>query len=182
MEGAGVCCVLPFAFLLFYVFFLVWARVVKKHRPKHYRLWLWASVPAFVAVLVCCVVPLSFYVTRPSVIFRNSVGFSPTPDVKILHSLRHMPTDWDDTYLVFYADQSTIDRILQDGFTLISAKDIVEYSNTPAWWVPRTGDDAKIYATNVSDRPQPFFAYWDSHRLLIYEPNTKKVYFRYRRP
>ena len=182
MEGLGICCVLPFGFLLFY-FFFAWRAVVKKTGPKHYRLWMWAFVPAYVLVVVCSIAAISVYQAIPGVVFEGAVGFAPTPDVQILHSCRHMPTDWDDTYLVFYADQSTIDRILKNGFEPISAKDIIEYANAPAWWTPSTGRGVGIYATNTDDPEfHSEYNYSFSHHLLIYDPASKEVYYRYRRP
>ena len=123
--------------------------VLYRIEPKHPLLWIGASFPAYILVLVLCLGAISFYRALPGVVFKDAVGFAPTPDVQILHSFRRMPAHLEDTFLVFYADQSTIDRILQNGFKPISAEDIVEYFNVPDWWMPNTGHGAKLYAKNT---------------------------------
>ena len=102
------------------------------------------------------------------------------PNVKILNSFRRDSAKWDEWYLEFSADQSTIDRILANGFEPIAAKEMPEIlGQVPSWWTPNLGPDAKIYATGVHD--PDFRKLYFEHRLLIYEPQGKKVYYRYRR-
>ena len=64
----------------------------------------------------------------------------------------------------------------------MSAKDIIEYPNTPDWWTPNTGHGANIYA-KYTDIPRggPSFDYFTPYQLLIYDPMTGKIYFRCRR-
>jgi hypothetical protein len=182
MDCCGTFCFFVFACVLFCLFYLVWTAVVRRIGPNHRRLWMWASLPVYVLGVTCCITALSLYESLPGVVFKDAIGFAPTPDVQILHSFREMPAHLEDTYLVFYADQSTIDRILQNGFKPMSAKDIVEYFRTPDWWAPNTGHGAKIYAKNTDDpSASPPFDYFAPHELLIYDPMTGKVYFRCRR-
>jgi hypothetical protein len=185
MEGLGGLCVLGTGLFLL----LVWTLAVSSitPRPKHfYRIWI--GVPVLVlVVLICMLVALSFCHALPGEVFRDSVGFDPTPGITIVRSLRHMPTDWDDSYLEFYASDSTINRILQNGFTSISRAEIVEYATTPGWWRPPTGPGIRIYATNNDDPKfrDMNFRYFVSHRLLVYDPDSgtpekRLVYLRYR--
>lgn len=171
------------------VLFFVWTMGVFAVRPKHfYRIWI--GIPALgFALLVCLGLGLSFYQSLPGVVFRGSVGFDPTTDITIVNSLRHMPIDWDDTYLEFYANDSSINRIIQSEFVAIPSADIIEDTyDPPKWWTPPTGSDIQIFATNA-DNPQfrdKNFRWSVSHKLLIYapssgDPSTKLVYFRYRR-
>jgi hypothetical protein len=182
MEGLGVCIWFASVCLLFGLFLLAWIAVVNRIRPKHYWRCVLASVPVIFVVLFGVHAAILFYAALPNVIFRGSLGFEPTPDVTIVNSYRDMPTDWDDTYLEFYADQSTIDRILKKGYTPISTSDIVEYQHAPEWWTPSTGPGARIYATHTDDPGfRSDFRYFVSHELLMYDPVSKKAYYRYRR-
>ena len=186
MEGLGVSCLLGMGLLSF----LSWTLVVFSIRPRaknFYGSWIGVPVLALV-VLICLFSAVSFYQSLPGVVFRDSVGFDPTPDITIGNSLRHMPVDWDDSYLEFYASDSTINRILQNGFASILPTDIVEYSTEPGWWSPPAGPNIRIYATNTDDPHfrDKDFGFSGSHRLLIYDPGSgdpskRKVYFRYRR-
>jgi hypothetical protein len=182
MEGLGICCLMVAGFP---VFFLVWmAAVARFIRPKRYWPWGILSVPALFVVFSCWWAAVSFYETRPSVIFQSAFGFAPTPDVEILNSSRNMVTGkWDMVYLEFNADQPTIDRILQNGFARISAKDIIERYDAPFWWKPSTDEPGTwIYATGTQD---PGYRgesrYFFNHDLLIYNRVTRNAYFRYRR-
>lgn len=140
-------------------------------RPKHLFL-IWLGVPALcLLVLIGLSEAMSFYHSLPGVVFPDSVGFTPTPDVVIVNSLRHDPIDSDDSYLEFYASDSTIDRILQDGFAQIPPADFVEIERNiernlaPAWWSPPTGPNVRVYASSQDkDRRSGF-----SQRLLIYD-------------
>ena len=171
------------------LFFLVWTAIVIGIRPKNFfRIWI--GVPVLGLVLLFCLGwGILFYQSLPSVVFRGSVGFAPSADVTIVNSLRHEPVDSDDTYLEFYASDSTISRILQNEFTPIDPIYIIEFSMTPEWWKPPTGPGTRIYATDT-DGPQVQamnFKSDISHKLLIYDPSSgtsskRLVYFRYRRP
>lgn len=169
-------------------FFLAWMAAASWFRPKHYWLWGIVSIPVYY-VAFCVVISIwweaiSFYETRPDVIFQSSFGFAPTPDVEILNSSRNTATGkWDKVYLEFHADQSTIDRILQDGFARISAKDIIERYDVPSWWTPNTAEPGTlIYATGTQDLGYcDENRYFFNHDLLIYNHVSKKAYFRYRR-
>jgi len=185
MEGLGVSYVMGVCLL----FFLVWTVGVFGTKPRRfYR--VWRGVPALgLATLIVVLSVMRFYHTLPSVVFQDSVGFAPPADVTIENSLRHKPTDWDDSFLEFYASDSTIERILRNGFVSIPPADIIEYSDAPAWWAPPQGEHVRTYATNTYD---PKFhdedlRFFVSHRLLIYDPGSgqpekRRVYFRYRRP
>jgi len=126
---------------------------------------------------------ISAYSSRPAVIFHESFGFWPTPDVKIVNSFRRDWAKFDDSYLEFHADQATIDRILANGFEPITYKDVPPaHSATPSWWTPSLGPDAEIYATCADDPDlHGDFSYFVKHQLLIYEPSSKKVFQRYYR-
>jgi hypothetical protein len=193
VEGLGVTCFFGACLLLF----LCWTGIVFAARlaclwptsPKHF-LALWLGVPVLgFTVLICLSFAMSFYRSLPSVVFRDSLGFDPPPDVTFVDSLRHMPIDWDDSYLVFYASDVTIEGILQNGFAPIRPSDIDEYGTDPQWWKPPKGPSVRIYATNTDDpvfRNQDF-RFFLSHRLLTYDsglgdPHRRKVYLRYRRP
>jgi hypothetical protein len=168
---------------------IMWTVFVFTARPKYFfSLWLGVPFLGFV-VLICLGFVVSFYQSRPGVVFQGAVGFAPPVNVVIVNSLRDMPIDWDDTHLVFYASDSIINQILQDGFASIRAGEIIEDSyEAPSWWTPPTGPSIRIYATNTRD---PHFRdetwRWSvRHKLLIYDPNSgdpekRKVYFRYRR-
>jgi hypothetical protein len=169
--------------------FFVWTVALFTIRPKYF-FGLWIGVPALcLGILIFFFWAISFYHSRPTVVFRESLGFVPPPDVTIINSLRHEPIDWNDTYLEFYADDSTINRILQDGFVAIHASDIIDDTYYPPhWWTPPTGPSIRIYATNTYD---PHFRdktwRWSvRHKLLIYDRDSgdtekRKVYIRYRR-
>jgi hypothetical protein len=175
-----MCCLVALGLPLFC---LAWAAVVRWIRPKHYWLWIAVSVPAFFAVLFCWIEAVSFYATLPSVVFRDSFGFDPTPDVRILHSSRDLANKWDGAYLEFYADESTIDRILQNGLAPIpiSPRGIIEHGGPkPAWWAPTTGPGVKAYTTYPDDPElQGEFGGFSPHDLLIYDPESKKADYRY---
>jgi hypothetical protein len=195
VEGLGWVIVL----LVFLAVFLVWTLIVLAWAAvaiglstfglmRFFSIWIGVPVLAIV-VLICVVSAISFYQSLPRVVFRDSVGFDPTKDITFLNSLRHMPTDWDDSYLEFYASDRAINRIIHTGFTPISPADIIEYCNTPKWWTPPVGPGVRIYATNTKDPEfrDKNFRYFVSHRLLIYDPEhgdpgKRKVFLRYRRP
>jgi hypothetical protein len=184
MEFLGACCLLGVGVLLF----LVWTAIMFAVGPKHFYL-LWLGLPALaLIILICLALALSFYQSLPGVVFRDIAGFDATSDIEFVHSLRHEPTKWDNSYLVLYASDSTINRILANGFTAIGPTDFDEYGDTPEWWNPPTGPGVRVYATNTHD---PDFRgktwrYFVSYRLLIYDPGSgdsgrRKVYLRYRR-
>jgi hypothetical protein len=186
MERLGDCCLLGTGLL----FLLVWTAGIFSIRPRPKKFYgIWIGVPALMlVVLVCVISAISFYQSIPGVIFRHAVGFDPTPDVTIVNSLRHMPADWDDAYLEFYASDSTIDRILQTGLTSMPPSDIIQYGSTPGWWKPPAGPRIRTYGI---DTAAPGFRgnieFFRSDRLLIYDPDSgdpgkRMVYFRYRRP
>lgn len=179
MEFWGLLC---FVAVAFPVFCLVWVLIVGCIRPRHGCLWSGVSAPAFFVVLVSLMALESCYESLPTVVFRRSFGFAPTPDIKILHSCRILNNKWDEAYLEFYADESTINRVLQNGYAAISADDIIERYSAPTWWKPSTTPGVRIYATHTDD-PEYHgeHRYFFNHELLIYEPATKKAYARYRR-
>lgn len=169
--------------------FSVWTLAVFAARPKNfYRIWIGVPALGFVP-LICLALGMLLYQSLPGVVFRASVGFDPTTDITIVNALRHMPIDWDDTYLEFHASDSSIIRILQNGFVAIPSTDIIEATyHPPEWWKPPTGSGIRMYATNTGSpqfRDQDFR--WSvSHKLLIYDPSSgapgnRLVYFRYRR-
>jgi len=153
--------------------FLSWTATLLVIRPKRFfRIWLGVPTVAFV-VLVCAAFAASVYRSLPGVVFQDSVGFAPPPDVTVLNSLRHMPTDWDDSYLELDASDKTIRRILEGGFSPIPPEEFIKDGTAPGWWKPPAGPSARVYAT--------------SNRLLIYDPGSgnpekRRVYIRYRRP
>jgi hypothetical protein len=185
MECLGIVCF----FAACVLFFTCWTAIIVVCEPKHiYALWLGVPVLGLV-LLVSLYFAVSFYQSLPSVVFRDITGLRPTTDVEFVNSLRHTPTDWDNSYLVMYASDSTITRILANGFTPIRPNDFDEYGCTPVWWKPPTGPSVRIYATDTNS--QEFrdrqFRYVASYRLLIYDPEggdpgRRKVYLRYRRP
>ena len=185
MDNLGIGCLMIAGFPFF---FLAWMAAVARSRPKHYWLWGIASIPVYY-VAFCTVFSIwweavSFYETRPGVIFQSSFGFALTPDITILNSSRVTVTGkWDEVYLEFHADQPTIDRILQNGLVRISAKDIIEPLGAPSWWKPNiTEPGTSIYATGTQDPGyHGEFRDFFNHDLLIYNAVTKTAYFRYRR-
>jgi hypothetical protein len=177
MEFLGMFCFMAAALPLFCI---TWTAIVACIRPRYGCLWMAASVPAFFVVLFCWMEVASYHATLPTVIFRTSFGFDPTPDVKILNSFRDLANKWDEVYMEFYADEPTIDRILQNGFARISFEDIIERSTAPTWWLPNTGPGVRIYATRTDDPDfHGEFRFSFSHQLLIYDPANKKVYYHY---
>ena len=176
MEGFGVCCV----GLMCFPFCYVWIVAVVKIRPKRFWLWVGASVPVYFVTVLCSAAVIAFFTTLPAVLFQESFGFAPTPDIKILNSHQGMPTDWLETYLEFHADQVSVDRILRNGFAPISEEDIIEQGMAPSWWTPPTGSGIEIYATGTDDPGfHGDFHFAFSHQLLIYDPQTKTVYYRH---
>ena len=187
LEGLGYMCLLGLGLLLF-IFWTVGVFCIRPRPRSFYGIWLGVPVLALL-VLVAVLLGVSIYHSLPSVVFRDSVGFDPPPDITIQNSLRHMPTKWDDSFLEFSASDATIHRILPNGFTSIQTADIIEYGNTPGWWQPPAGSGVRIYATNTNDPHfrDEHFRYFVSHRLMVYDPGSgnpsnRKVYFRYRRP
>jgi hypothetical protein len=177
MEFLGMCCVVALGLPLFC---LVWAAVVRRIRPKHYWLWIVASIPGFFVVLFCWIEAVSFHATRPTVVFRESFGFDPTPDVRILHSFREPANKWDTAYLEFYADESTIDRILQNGLAPISTRGIIRYGSQPEWWTPYPGPGVRVYTSHPEDPELPGESHGFTPRdLLVYDPASRKAYYRY---
>jgi hypothetical protein len=172
-------------------FFLAWLAMISLIRSKYYWLWVIASIPisAVVYVVAFWIVfaiywqVMTYYESRPEVIFADSFGFSPTPDVQIIDSSRDHGAKWDKAYLEFKADRSTIDRIVQNRFTPIPAKDYFETFGTPSWWMPDIDKPGTlIYVTNLEDlkdvrRDRRFC----DHELLIYDCEYKIAYSRYRR-
>lgn len=184
MEGLGILCLLAACLLLF----LCWTAIIFACRPKRFFL-LWLGVPAagFACLIgYCCA--RSYYLSLPGVVFRDITGLEPTADVEFAKSLRHMPTDWDNSYLVMYASDSTINRILANGFAPILPTDFDGYGCTPDWWEPPSGSSVRVYATDTDTpefrvRQRRYFA---SYRLLIYDAGSgdagrREVYLRYRR-
>jgi hypothetical protein len=149
---------------------------------------IWIGMPVLViVVLICMLVAWSFYHAIPTVVFRDLVGFNPTQDVTIVNSFQLETEDWSDSYLEFYASDSTISRILQNGFAPILPADIVEYGAEPAWWSLPAGPTVRVYATNTGDRlfRDKNFRWAVPHKLMVYgtdngDPNIRHVYFRYR--
>ena len=173
---------LAFAFIVWTI--AVWTFAILATRPRYVLLlFLWLGVPALgLGSLFLLGEALCVYHSWPSVAFRESFGFPAPPDITFVDALRHDPIDWDDTYIEFYASDSTITRLLQDGFAPIQAGEIeLESYETPDWWTPPIGPGVQAYATNTGD---PHFSI--SHKLLIYDatsgdPGKRRVYFRYRR-
>ncbi len=180
MEFLGFCCMLAFGLPLFCVF---WAAVISIFRLKHFWLWMCASVPAFFVVVFALLSFGWWYSSLPSVIFHDSFGFWPTPDVKIVNSFHRDSVKFDDSYLELYAKQPTIDRILANGFEPIVAKDIPpEHAEVPSWWTPNLGPGSKIFSTAAHDpKLHGEFSYFIEHQLLVYDPVSKRVYQRYYR-
>ena len=185
MDNFGIGCLMVAGFPFF---FLAWIAFISRSRPKHYWFWGIVSIPVYyVAFFVAFSIlweAVSFYESRPGIIFQSSFGFDPTPDITILHSSRVKVTgEWDKVYLEFTADESTINRILQNGFARISAKDIIDRYDAPFWWKPNTDESGTwIYATGTQDPAyHGEFRDFFNHDLLIYNPITQNAYFRYRR-
>jgi hypothetical protein len=192
MEGLGIVCFFGACLLLFVcwtgIIFACWAAELSfAGKPKHFFS-LWLGVPALgLVLLICFCYAKSSYESLPSVVFQDISGFAPTADIEFVDSLRHMPTDWDNSYLVLYASDSTINRILANGFAPIQPTDFDEYGCTPTWWKPPTGSSIRVYATNAPALRDKEWRYFASYRLLIYDPESgdssrRKVYLRYRRP
>lgn len=184
MEFLGACCLLCFGLLVF----LCWTGIIFANKPKHFYS-LWLGVPALgLVILIGLAFAVSFYQSLPSVVFQDIAGFAPPADVEFVNSLRHMPTKWDNSYLVMYASDSTINRILANGFTPIQPTDYDDYGCTPDWWTPPSGSSVRIYATNTNN-PQfrdKTWRYFVSYKLLIYDSasgnsDRRLVYLRYRR-
>ncbi|MGD0900009.1 MAG: hypothetical protein ABR915_19415 [Thermoguttaceae bacterium] len=177
MEFLGAFCVVALALPLFC---LAWAGAVAFIRPKHRWLWVAASVPVFFVVLFCWVGAADYYASLPAVVFRVAFGLDPTPDVEILHSSRELANKWDGAYLEFYADQTTIDRILQNGLVPISGGGHVWYRRPPAWWTPRTGPGIKAYSTHPDDPElRGEFDGFTPHDILLYDPANRKAFYHY---
>jgi hypothetical protein len=179
MEGMGFCLLLAFTFPFFCI---VWLVVLALIKPKPFWLWMAAAVPVYVVVFSGFFVAADYYRSLPNVIFRSSFGFSPTADIQIINSTRHWQGDFDDTYLEFCANESTINKIISDRFIVVSAGDIIEYSSAPKWWKPRTGSGVRIYATIARGATYFDENYRDfvKHQLLIYDPVGKKAFYRQR--
>jgi hypothetical protein len=176
------------AFLVFLAWtFLVWTAGTFLARPTHLFL-IWLGVPTLsLLILVGLSWAIAFYQSLPGVVFPDSVGFTPTPDVVIINSLRHEPIDWDDSYLEFYASDSTVDRILKTGFVQFPAAECVKFKRdiesymAPSWWNPPAGPNIRICA-RFQDKDLRFHY---SYRLLIYDPSAgdaakRHIYFRHR--
>ena len=137
MDFMGTFCVIGFLLWAVGIAFLLWSLVIFAIRPKRfYRWWLGIPLLGFV-ILICSGFAALCYQSLPSVVFRGALGFGPPADVTIINSLREMPIDSDDTHLVFYASDSTINRILRDGFAPIQASELIgDTYQTPHWWTP----------------------------------------------
>lgn len=110
--------------------------------------------------------------------FRTDAGY---PDCQFVSK---RTGKWDKVYLEFNADPSTIDLILQKQYSPIPAKDVFETSEAPSWWTPNIDKPGTlIYVTDWQDLNalhrdvRPFF----DHDLLIYDPESRKAFFRCRR-
>jgi hypothetical protein len=188
MEFLGIGCLMVAGYPFFFV---VWLAMISLIRSKYNWLRGIVSIPisvvvyfvAFMTALSIYLEAITYYRSRPNVIFADSFGFSPTPDVQILNSSRNSPTKWDVVYLEFDADPATVNRILQKGFARIQAKDIIERYDAPPWWTPNTiKAGVLIYATGTAEREyRGEYRYFFNHDLLIYDPQTKHAYFRFRR-
>jgi hypothetical protein len=179
MEGLGTTCVAAFGLVLF----TLWTLGVAAARPRNFfRVWIGGTVLALVA-FACAIWAIDTYRSLPSVVFRDSLGFAPPPDITFVNSLRHMPTDWDDSYLEFRADEHAINKVRRSGFVPISSSDIIEYGDEPEWWKPPTGPRIRIWATNTNDPSfrDKDFRFFVSHKLLIYDPINERAFFRHRR-
>jgi hypothetical protein len=174
MEFLGFGCMMAIGFP---VVFLCWAAVINRIRPRHYWLWIAVSVPATalitVITYVCLGASLSCYRSLPSVVFRDSFGFDFTSDVKILKSSSSFVIDWEMRQLEFFADRSTIDRIVKGGFRRVAAREIEESRNAP-WWGPIEDETAEYYAKDIHSKvlPSRYFA----GRILIFQSSSKKAY------
>jgi hypothetical protein len=188
MEFWGIGCLMVAGYPLFLI---VWLAMFSLIRVKRHWLWGLVSIPAsLVAYVVAFFIVfaiywegITYYRSRPEVIFESSFGFAPTSDVQIVNSIRNSPTKWDEVYLAFNADRSTIDRILNNQYTRIPAKDVFAILGAPSWWTPDLEKPGTlIYITNWPDlndvRRDPQFR---DHELLIYDPESKKAFLRYMR-
>jgi hypothetical protein len=188
MEFWGIGCLMVAGYPFF---LLLWLAMISLIRSKYNWLWGLASIP--VSLLVYIVVflmvfsihweAITYYRSRPGVIFADSFGFAPTPDVQINNSFRNAPTKWDEVYLEFNADRSTIDRIVQKRFAPIPPKDVFKILGTPSWWTPNIEKPGiLIYVTDLQDlkdaRRDPQFC---DHDLLIYDTVSRIAFFRYLR-
>ena len=182
MDNLGAFCCMVACLLIF----ALWTAFIFPFKPKIKHFFkVWLGLPALaLGLLILTGYAFSAYQSLPCVVYRDIVGSDPPPDVTFVNALRHMPIDWDDSYLGFTASDSTIELILQDGFVSIEPFEVNKYGCTPRWWQPPAGPDVRAYSTKL---PDPDFGYdFDSHKLLIYassDGSTEKrtVYMRYRR-
>jgi hypothetical protein len=184
MEGLGITCIMIACLLLF----LFWTAVIFCTKPKYYiRIWL--GVPAVCLVgLVALGFAVAYYQSYPTVVFKQVLGFPPPSDVTFEKSLRQMPTDWEEYYLVFNASDATIKQILENGFAEIQPSDYsdISYSMPPQWWKPPAGKGVHLYATHTDtqqfqNKESRFYA---RHKLLIYDSESgnadkRKVFFTF---
>ncbi len=96
MEFWGIGCLMVAGYPFF---FLLWLGMLSLIRSKRRWLVTIVSIPIslVVYVIVFCTVfsiyweAMTYYKSRPDVIFADSFGFAPTPDIQIVNSFRNAP-------------------------------------------------------------------------------------------
>jgi hypothetical protein len=175
-------CFLPAAFLCF---LLVWIYVGQRFEIWEiwpYWLYLLGSVPAFVLFLFILGITAKCLKSLPNKVYKDSFGFGPTPDVRIVNSSWDGSCDSDCRYLKFYADQSTIDMITSQELT--RRRDLWRDTwldfrpDDPSWWRPCFEPNYHVY-TYDDDFGRHKRGHSLEQEVLIYYPSSKEAYYRY---
>ncbi len=166
------CCFLPVAFA---IFFIAWVGIGQRYQIKHFWLYVLAGILSFCLLLVLLGVILQFFASRPSTVYWNLFHEKPTPDVRIANSSCDGYFDWVALHLNFYADQSTIDRLVKQR--RLQSKDVpsvISQEYDPHWWQDSHVIGRQIFSRGMTDQD-----FSSEQEVLLYAPSTREAYYRY---
>ena len=144
------------------------------------RLWLVlvASVPALLLLLFAANFAARAWASRPYHVYRCSFDLEPTADVVITNSLWVESDGSCLRYLQFYANQSTIDRIIAAGRVRPDRSAVFfGKADDPGWWKPSRGPKTKVYTYAMYFRTERSES-GSQVEILIYNPSTREAYYR----
>jgi hypothetical protein len=127
-----------------------------------------ASVICFILLIYTASVHESYIESRPNAVFRSAFGFDPPPDVKILNASHTRFTKWHDADLEFYADDSTVQRILGKGYFPKESMPGMHTTISPGWWAFSDSSRKGLYYGIHGQQPYPSdYLSYDSAAHLV---------------
>ncbi len=188
MHGLGTCCLFA---AFFPVFVGVWIATVNWRKPRFYRLWIGASVPASPFAFFACYILLGFsgelysrfFQPSATVVFRQSFGFDPPVTVTIAKSSSYTDLNGHHaTHLQFHSDQLTIDRITGSKWKRVASLLSPHDASDPGWWQSWRAIADNVNGWQKYELDVPFekqHGYDFEHEVLIYDSQSKEAFYRF---